>query len=80
MSKEDTVRQLPRLGLAGRGPNRIYGNLKVDTRLEDFSNRLNLRRVKMRVAALFLAQITPPTPTSAHFEALTAMLPALPSL
>ena len=49
-------------------------------RLEDFSNRLNLRRVKRRVAALFLTQMTPPTPTSAHFEAPTAMLPALPSL
>ena len=44
------------------------------TRLEDFYNRLNLRRVKRRVAALFLAEMTP---TSAHFEAPMAMLPAL---
>ena len=49
-------------------------------RLEDYSNQLNLRRVKRRVAALFLAKMTPPTPTSAHFEAPMAMLPALPSL
>ena len=54
--------------------------MNVPTRLEDFSNRLNLRRVKRRVAALVLSQMTPPTPTSAHFEAPTAMLPALPSL
>ena len=32
-------------------------------RLEDFSNRLNLRRVKRRVAALFLTEMTPLTPT-----------------
>ena len=41
------------------------GIVSMLCRLEDFSNRLNLRRVKRRVA---------------HFEALTAMLPALPSL
>ena len=50
---------------------------RVRIRLEDFSNRLNLHHVKRRVAALFLAEMTP---TSAHFEAPTAMLPALASL
>ena len=49
----------------------------MKSRLEDFSNQLNLRCVKRRVAALFLAQMTPPTPTSTHFEAPMAMLPAL---
>ena len=57
--------------------NRIMKEKYILTRLEDFSNQLNLRRVKRRVAALFLAQMTPPTPTSAHFEAPMAMLPAL---
>ena len=60
--------------------NRIMKEKYILTRLEDFSNQLNLRRVKRRVAALFLAQMTPRTPTSAHLEAPTATLPALPSL
>ena len=48
--------------------------MNVPTRLEDFSNRLNLRHVKRRMA------VTPPTPTSVHFDAPKAMLPVLPSL
>ena len=36
---------------------------RLQIRLEDFSNRLNLRCVKRKVAALFLAEMTPPTPT-----------------
>ena len=36
----------------GQGGDRIFME-HFRTRLEDFSNRLNLRRVKRRVAALF---------------------------
>ena len=63
--------------LTPMGPCYTNSNL---TSLEDFSNRLNLLRVKKRVVALFLGKMTPLTPTSAHFDAPTAMLPALPSL
>ena len=59
---------------------KFWNHTSIVIRLEDFSNQLNLRRVKRRVVALFLAKMTPPIPTSAHFEAPTAMLPALPSL